>query len=393
MIRKCYTKDNLTPDIECSLKAPDMFSGEAARSNYFNKENRNWQSAPCVAKTRGGRLFCCFSGDNSSTGDECPNNYNVIMTSDDGGVTWKENVLVVDHPDSVRLHEPILWLAPNGEMWHFWAQSYNWWDGRGGVWAIRCASPDAGTLTWSEPRRLCDGVLATPPIEKKDGAWLLPVSIWKKYKSNYHSIPALENPCLYASTDGGETFTCIGHADEPETTFDENTIAELKDGRLMMTMRTHNAIKKTVSSDGGRTWPTPVKLMDHCSARSYLATFDSGNLLLVANDHPSIRCNMTAFLSEDGGSTWPYRLLLNESRDVSYPAGCIDETGRVYVAYDKNRYSDREIYLASFTEEDIRAGRCVDSASFRHRMILKAGTAPTKDKSYENGQSYVGENG
>ena len=55
---------------------------------------------------------------------------------------------IIDHPDSVRLHEPILWIAPDGALWHFWAQSYNWWDGRAGVWAMRCENPEAATLTW-----------------------------------------------------------------------------------------------------------------------------------------------------------------------------------------------------------------------------------------------------
>ncbi len=375
-----YTKDNLTPDTDCALRPPYVFGPEALLAKCYSAKERKWQSAPCVSRTKDGTLFCAFSGDNYS-GDEGPNNYNVIMKSADGGAAWQP-VSVIDHPDSVRLHEPVLWTDPDGMLWHFWTQSYNWWDGRGGVWAMQ-ADPSKKVLTWSEPRRLCDGVMATAPLVLANGLIMLPVSVWKHYKSEYNQLPHLEESSVYISADKGKSFVRMGGADERETTFDENAVVERSDGSLYMIMRCEHSISYSISNDLGKTWSKPEKLMDHTSSRSWLAKFPSGNYLLVTNDSGRERTRMTAFLSEDECATWEKKLLLDEKTAVSYPCGCIDQEGRVYVTYDFNRYREEEIYLASFTEEDIRNGRLTDGNSFLGRLVCKGENGKETQKTHE----------
>ena len=391
-MKKELFREQFTEDKDCSLNPARFYTGEQANNEYFNRKNRAWQSAPCVTVTDGGRIFCTFSGDNSPVGDESPNNYNILIYSDDGGETWVENAMIIDHPESVRIHGPILFYAPDGKLWLFWGQSYIYWDSRGGVWAVTCEDPDADELVWSEPRRICHGVMATPPIMTSKGEFLLPVSIWKnvtRHKFNY--LPELEYSCVYASTDGGKTFSLRGYVDDPDTTFDENTLAELPDGRLLMTTRDKDAISISESTDDGFHWSEPRKLMDHTSSRSYLATMPSGNLLLVTNDPEGIaegRSRMTAFLSEDGGQTFPYKMLLYKEPNVSYPAGVVRKDGRVFVSFDRNRYTDSEMYLSVFTEEDIRAGKCVTEGSFPAHLIFKADEAKGTHKVYEDGSTW-----
>ena len=176
---------------------------------------------------------------------------------------------------------------------------------------------------------------------------------------------------VYVSRDGGKTLTYLGCANEPDTTFDENTLAKRTDGSLIMTMRCTDKIAYSESFDGGKTWTTPQKLRDHASARAYLATLPSGNLVLVTNDHFKYRRDMTAFLSEDGGKTWKYKLLLDPRQETSYPAGHITADGKIHVAFDYNRRSNREVVYACFTEDDIRNGKadaikgCVSKAGSR----------------------------
>ena len=375
-----YTGDDLTPDIECSLLPPCVMGPEAAETDHYSAEKRKWQSAPSICTADGKTLFCAFSGDNYG-GDEQPNNYNVIMRSEDGGISWR-TVNVIDHPDSVRMHEPILWMDKEGMLWHFWAQSYNWWDGRGGVWAMK-ASPD--TLKWSEPKRICDGVLATTPLLLKDGGILLPVSIWKHFPSKYHSLPELEESSVYISDDGGESFAYVGGAMEMNTTFDENAVTERDDGSLYMVVRCTDSIAASVSDDRGRTWSTPFHVTDHCSSRSWIAKLPSGHHLLVTNDDDKRRCNMTAFLSTDGCRTWSAKMLLDERFNTSYPAGCVTTDGRVYVAYDFNRYQEEEVYFASFTEEDILKGSAGEG-SYLKRLVSKGLSGKVTDKIYESGE-------
>ena len=73
---------------------------------------------------------------------------------------------------------------------------------------------------------------------------------------------------------------------------------------------------------------------------------------------------------------------------MSYPAGMIDKDGRVYVSFDRNRYTDSEMYISSFTEEDIIAGKCVCSGSYAARLMLKADSRSGGQKVYEDGSTY-----
>lgn len=245
---------------------------------------------------------------------------------------------------------------------------------------------DADNMVWTEPKRLCHGVMACPPITLSDGSIALPVSIWKEYKGIHH-FPEYENSGVYISTDDGESFTYAGGANAPESDFDENTLVERADGSLYMTIRCSHSIDFSVSYDKGKTWSKTEKLMDHTSSRSFLTKLDSGNFVLVTNDDTEKRCNMTAFLSTDECKSFDKKLMLFEKSHVSYPAGCVDKDGRIYVAYDFNRYVDEEIYYASITEKDISAGKIVDEGSFAAKLISKGGSGQQTDKVYEKGEN------
>ena len=397
---KVFFDDKFTDDKDCSLIPPRFYTGEDANTPFFDRDHRRWQSAPCVARTKGGRLYCTFSGDNSETGDESPNNYNILMASDDNGETWIENIMILDHDSSVRMHGPIIFVAPDGELWLFWAQSYIYWDSRGGVWCRKCTNPDAplDELVWGEPQRICHGVLATTPCVTSRGEILLPVSIWKNItRHKFNHLPELEYSCVYASTDGGKTFTLRGKANDPDTTFDENAIVETDEGKLLMITRDERAISICESDDYGYNWSEPKKLMDHTSSRSFFSRFSTGEILLVTNDPVALkdgmtseegRVKMTAFLSTDNGKTFPHKLLLKEEGMVSYPAGVVTEDDRVYVTFDRNRYTDGELYISSFCKEDILAGKIVTENSYNSRLIFKADKLHGKHKVFEDGKTY-----
>jgi hypothetical protein len=84
------------------------------------------------------------------------------------------------------------------------------------------------------------------------------------------------------------------------------------------------------------------------------------------------RNNLAALLSDDDGKTWPHRLLIDERDHVSYPDAVEAEDGRILVVYDRDRYGQREILLASLTEADILAGRATDPRSWLQQVINRA---------------------
>ena len=81
----------------------------------------------------------------------------------------------------------------------------------------------------------------------------------------------------------------------------------------------------------------------------------SGNLLLVNHYDYTGRNNLAARISRDDGRSWEGLFLIDGRDNVSYPDGFQDDSGLIYVTYDHDRYGDRAILMAAFTEEDILA--------------------------------------
>lgn len=84
------------------------------------------------------------------------------------------------------------------------------------------------------------------------------------------------------------------------------------------------------------------------------------------------RSHLTALLSEDDGQTWPYYLLLDERNEVSYPDAKEAADGMIYVCYDWERVTQREILMARFTEDDILQGHLSDKRSKLRVLVNKA---------------------
>lgn len=85
------------------------------------------------------------------------------------------------------------------------------------------------------------------------------------------------------------------------------------------------------------------------------------------------RSHLTALLSEDDGKTWPYTLLLDERNEVSYPDAKEAADGYIYVTYDWERVTQREILMARFTEEDILKGQ-LSSPNGKLRILVNKAT-------------------
>ncbi len=133
---------------------------------------RMFQGIPGLERAANGRLWAPLSTGGRGEG---PDNYVVLVTSADDGKTWSGPRVVIDPPGDVRAYDSTLWHDPQGRLWVFWAQSSNWWDGRSGVWAMTTEKSGDELPRWSEPRRLCNGIMINKPTVLKSGDWLFPV--------------------------------------------------------------------------------------------------------------------------------------------------------------------------------------------------------------------------
>jgi predicted neuraminidase len=155
-------------------------------------------------------------------------------------------------------------------------------------------------------------------------------------------------------------------------------VVELRDGSLMMLVRTTYGIARSVSRDRGLTWEKSENSgIPGPNSRFFIRRLKSGRLLLVnhhgftldPNRRISGRTHLAALLSEDDGRTWSHSLMLDEREGVSYPDGVEAPDGRIYITYDRERHAAREILMAVFTEEDILSGR-IQSSKGRLRVIV-----------------------
>lgn len=357
-IAQDYTPMQISP---VSLEAPEIL--QDPKDARYQRGNQLWQGIPGIARAKNGRLWATWYGGSS---DENEYNWCVLYTSDDEGRSWKGPKTVVHpHREFVRAFDPNLWTDPQGRMWFIWNQSYFHFDGRCGVWGMYTQNPGSETPVWSAPKRLADGIAMCDPVVLKNGEWLLPTAIWGWGSCTQMAEQMHSN--AYISRDQGESWQYLGSVQTTEGGYncDENMIIQQSDGRLRMLIRTTLGIEESFSEDGV-TWTAARDAgLSQVVSRFYITRLPSGRQLLVYNDPPqggNVRSHMTAALSEDDGRTWPFKLVLDERTEISYP-DALAADGYIYVIYDRNRYSDMQILMAKITEEDILAGKLTDPNS------------------------------
>lgn len=337
--------------------------------DFYDIDLQNWLGCPTIEKTAGGRVWAgWFTGGKNELGT---GNYAIIYSSDDNCNTWKQAVAVV-HPDTaVQVTKPELWVAPNGDLWLFWIQHTGTgnFDGKMGTWASVCTNPDDQNPTWSTPKRLTDGYMRSKPIIIDDNGtttWLYAAFDWME--PHYTRV--------YASTDNGATWAFRGRAECIDTSsgknnLDDPVLVQKPDGTLWLLVRPSagTTVYESFSTDGGFTWThARQSKITGPQSRFTIDLLDDGKMLMVYHDSTS-RERLTAYLSLDGGDTWAYTLLLDDRGGVSYPDTIITSSGAIYVIYDRNRTSDREIWMTVFTLDDLIAGRYTTSIS-RHKVLV-----------------------
>ena len=348
-----------------------------APGKEYNAKKRLWQGCPTILRTPKGRLFAgWYSG---GVGEPHWENYNLLIRSEDDGMTWSEPELVISgsQKDDFITIDIQLWLDPLGRMWLFFAKiscapgSKPTDPDHGMTWAMICDDPDAEVLSWSEPKLIVTGFLRTQPTILSNGDWVM--CPYDRSSDFY---------CYARSKDQGKTWVRCQAGQRMTNTFDENMILERNDHTLLMYARDLKPmLTQCIAADPeGSSWTkTKYTSILSGSSRFFLRRLKSGKVLLIHNDSNRMRTNLTAEISEDDGKTWSHRILLDSGENISYPDAVETGDGRIFIIYDCGRMTFKEIRMAQITEADITAGKLVDYASYLARIINKAPGNPDKE--------------
>ena len=311
--------------------------------------------ASTIVETKKGDLVVAYFG---GTKERNPDVCIWVNVKKKGSNEWSAPMMVADgvFPEGrYACWNPVLFEMPNGELWLFFkiGPSVSEWTG----WLVR--SKDGGR-TWSRREPLPDGFLG--PIKNKpeliDGRLLCPSSTenkgwrfhmeildlsdgrWKKGTPvkdlNWKYVPVESTEAIKTDDNQLHPIDCI-----------QPSILKLKDGRLQVLMRTHNAhLATSFSSDNGNTW-TPVTLLDieNNQSGTDAVTLADGRHALIYNNFETlpmtpkgVRTPCSIALSDDG-THWQHTLTLEDSPidQYSYPAIIQGKDGTLHCVYTWRR--------------------------------------------------------
>jgi sialidase-1 len=276
-----------------------------------------------------GRIMLVYSRFTGGRGDHAKANLSARFSSD-GGATWTRDDIQITSGEEGGMNtmSPSLLRMRDGAIGLFYLRKNSLTDCR--VF-LRVSRDEA--KTWGEAR------VCTEPVgyyvmnndrvvRLASGRILLPVAL--------HATPAkpkferhAQIACFYSDDDDGKTWqrsaTVPGGAAHA---LEEPGVVELKDGRVMLWVRT-DAGRQFVShsSDGGVTWGAfePSHIPSPRSPASIKRIPSTGDLLLAWNNTPDFsgpthgkRTPFNVAISRDDGAMWTNIKTLEEDPDGWY---------------------------------------------------------------------------
>ena len=251
-----------------------------------------------------GRLLLAWTEFHGGTGGDHDLARISGKTSDDRGRTWSERFTIVDSEGAWNnCMEPDFQRLPSGELLLFYIHKNSRLDTR---MFLRRSKDDGKTWSDRYPVSYDRGYHCTTnarSIRTSCGRLVLPVMIRNIVFT-------------YLSDDDGQTWR---HGLPPiagyqTPSLDEPAVAELRNGDLLMFMRTNTGrVWQTVSRDGGETWSVsiPTELASSTSPVSLRRLPQTGDLLVVWSqasqkeiEYGLIRARLSCALSKDEGMTW-----------------------------------------------------------------------------------------
>jgi sialidase-1 len=300
-----------------------------------------------IIELKNRRLCLIYTRFTGGSGDHAAADLAMRISGDEGR-SWSDDRIVVKRIGGLNVMSVSLLRLENGQIALFYLRKTSVEDCR----PVMCISTDEAA-TWSEPAVCVTDKVGyyvlnnDRAVQLRSGRLVLPVA-WHQGPGQPRDTAGII--MCYLSDDNGRTFrrskdSFKGYAPNGQRiTVQEPGIIELKDGRLMMFMRT-NAESQYISysRDGGETWSKaqPSALISPLSPASIKRIPWSGDLLCVWNDHSGVhnyskgrRTPLCLAISKDEGVTWSKSGIVESNPDGWYCYTAITFVkNRVLLAY------------------------------------------------------------
>ena len=326
--------------IGASLSIPSGAQGPARSEFVFETAPFASAHASTIAEGRDGLVAAWFGGTREGAPDVG------IWLSRHGADGWSPPLEVANgiQPNGTRhpCWNPVLFSMPDNTLLLFYkvGPSPREW------WGMVRTSRDGGT-TWSDARRLPDGILGpikNKPVRLPDG------TIIASSSTESTGNPSVWRVHFERSLDAGLTWTAV----VPPAAPDGNAINAIQPsilvhsgGRLQAVGRTRSGrVFETWSADAGRTW-TPIALtsLPNPNAGIDAVTLRGGRHLIVYNHTAQGRSPLNVAVSGDG-KVWDAALVLErDPGEYSYPAVIQTADGLVHVTYTWKRQRIKHVVI------------------------------------------------
>lgn len=294
--------------------------------NMGDYDSQYWR-IPALVTAADNSLVAVVDKRGSSLGD-LPNTISIMSRrSTDNGKNWSEPVVVAQGGNGKTYGDPAVVLdKKTGNLICMFVGDQGLWNAtpynRQGIYVSK--STDNG-VSWSELVAITDQVYANHSswyagfagsghgLCLKDGRLMFVLAI---RATSATGVP-LHNYAIY-SDDGGDNWTLSTNA--ATTAGDEAKVVELEDGDILMSIRNPSKGNRIFckSTDRGQTWGKAyfeTELKDPaCNGDiiRYSYSTDEGSegksrLLHSLPESTTTRENVTIYLSEDDGETWPIK--------------------------------------------------------------------------------------
>jgi len=307
------------------------------------KENPRYSEGSIIALRNGSLLFATTEFIDSSS--DFAKARIIGKTSTDGGRSWSQARVLQENIGGKNVMSVTLrFLGEKLEEKTPLAMFYLVKNDLNDLKAyVRLSTDDA--KTFGEPILVTQGdgyhVLNNDRITRLSSGRLLVSVAWT---SDVRQVNHFTSFCFFSDDNGKSWERGKGSVDYSKRGAMEPEVLELKDGRVLMIIRTQSGyIAASYSSDDGETWSQPTSWGVRApEAPSTLRRIPStGDLLLIWNDtysqgkgHGGRRTPLTAAISSDEGKTWRLKKQLETDPDSTYAyTSLMFHHGRAVMSY------------------------------------------------------------